>query len=76
MGFSNGEFPEADRAAKRSEKAACIVFQVFMLAKAQHNEKKYNGHGVLALTNKACFQCLHSLVKTEANVWENSRADQ
>ena len=26
--------------------------------------------------NKTCFPCLHSLVKTEANVWENSRADQ
>ena len=28
------------------------------------------------LRNKTCFPCLHSLVKTEANVWENSRADQ
>ena len=28
------------------------------------------------LRNKLCFPCLHSLVKTEANVWENSRADQ
>ena len=28
------------------------------------------------LRNKTCFLCLHSLVKTEANVWENSRADQ
>ena len=25
---------------------------------------------------KTCSLCLHSLVKTEANVWENSRADQ
>ena len=31
---------------------------------------------VLYLRNKTCFACLHSLVKTEANVWENSRADQ
>ena len=28
------------------------------------------------LRNKTSSQCLHSLVKTEANVWENSRADQ
>ena len=28
------------------------------------------------LRNKTCFPCLHSLVKTEVNVWENSRADQ
>ena len=28
------------------------------------------------LRNKTCLPCLHSLVKTEANVWENSRADQ
>ena len=28
------------------------------------------------LRNKTCFPCLHSLVKTEANVWENSRANQ
>ena len=28
------------------------------------------------LRNKTCFLCLHSLVKTEVNVWENSRADQ
>ena len=28
------------------------------------------------LRNKTCFPCLHSLVKTEANVWENLRADQ
>ena len=28
------------------------------------------------LTIRTCFPCLHSLVKTEANVWENSRADQ
>ena len=25
---------------------------------------------------KTCFPCLHSLVKTEAKLWENSRADQ
>ena len=31
---------------------------------------------VLYLRNKTCFPCLHSLVKTEANVWENLRADQ
>ena len=31
---------------------------------------------ILQLRNKTCFPCLHSLVKTEANVWENSRADQ
>ena len=30
---------------------------------------------LLHLRNKTCFPCLHSLVKTEANVWENSRAD-
>ena len=30
----------------------------------------------LQLRNKAFFPCLHSVVKTEANVWENSRADQ
>ena len=24
------------------------------------------------LRNKTCFPCLHSLVKTKANVWENS----
>mgnify|MGYP001792653882 CR=1 FL=1 len=24
---------------------------------------------------KTCFPCLHSLVKTETNVWENSRTD-
>ena len=28
------------------------------------------------LRNKTCFLCLHSLGKTEANVWENSMADQ
>ena len=28
------------------------------------------------LRNKSCSPCLHSLVKTEVNVWENSRADQ
>ena len=28
------------------------------------------------LRNKACFPWLYSLVKIEANVWENSRADQ
>ena len=28
------------------------------------------------LRNKTCFPCLYSLVKTEANVWENSRTDQ
>ena len=28
------------------------------------------------LRNKTCFLCLHGLVKAEANVWENSRADQ
>ena len=27
------------------------------------------------LRNNTCFLCLHSLVKTEANVWEISRAD-
>ena len=27
------------------------------------------------LRNKACFPCLHSLVKIEANVWEISRTD-
>ena len=27
------------------------------------------------LRNKTCSPCLHSLVKTEANVWENSRAE-
>ena len=27
----------------------------------------------LHLRNKTCFPCLHSLVKTEANVWENLR---
>ena len=31
---------------------------------------------IFHLRNKTCFPCLHSLVKTEANVWENSRADQ
>ena len=30
----------------------------------------------LYLRNKTCFPCLHNLVKTEVNVWENSRADQ
>ena len=30
---------------------------------------------VVHLRNKTCFPCLHSLVKTEANVWENSRAE-
>ena len=37
-----------------------------------------NGSNMLVkryLRNKICFPCLHSLVKTEANVWENSRAD-
>ena len=28
------------------------------------------------LRNKTCFPCLHSLVKTKVNVWENSRVDQ
>ena len=28
---------------------------------------------IKGLRNKTCFPCLHSLVKTEANVWENSR---
>ena len=28
------------------------------------------------LRNKTWSPCLHSLVKTEANVWENLRADQ
>ena len=28
------------------------------------------------LRNKTSFLCLHSLVKTEANVWVNLRADQ
>ena len=28
------------------------------------------------LRTKTCSPCLHSLVKTEANVWKNSRADQ
>ena len=31
---------------------------------------------VFHLRNKKFFQCFHSLVKTEVNVWENSRADQ
>ena len=31
---------------------------------------------VTHLRNKTCFPCLHSLVKTKANVWENARADQ
>ena len=30
----------------------------------------------LQFRNKTCSPFLHSLVKTEANVWENSRADQ
>ena len=30
----------------------------------------------LYLRNKTCYPCLHGLVKTEANVWENSRVDQ
>ena len=30
----------------------------------------------LYLRNKTCFPCLQSLVKTEANVWKNSKADQ
>ena len=29
----------------------------------------------LHLRIKTCFPCMHSLVNTEANVWENSRAD-
>ena len=35
-----------------------------------------DGDGDSYLRNKTGFPCLHSLVKTEANVWENSRADQ
>ena len=31
---------------------------------------------ILLLKNKTCSPCLHSLVKTKANVWENSRVDQ
>ena len=34
------------------------------------------GWNTYYLRNKTCFPCLHSLVKTEANVWENLRADQ
>ena len=32
--------------------------------------------GQLHLRNKTCSPRLHNLVKTEAKVWENSRADQ
>ena len=32
-------------------------------------------HYVVDLRNKTCFPCLHSLLKTEANIWENSRVD-
>ena len=35
-----------------------------------------NNYSNLDLRNKTCFPCLHSLVKTEANVWGNLRADQ
>ena len=38
---------------------------------------RFQGNGIWGhLRNKTCFPCFHSLVKTEANVWENSRADQ
>ena len=30
----------------------------------------------ICLRNKTCSPCRHSLMKTEANVWDNSRADQ
>ena len=30
----------------------------------------------LHVRNKTCSLCLYSQMKTEANVWENSRADQ
>ena len=32
--------------------------------------------GSLYLRNETCFPSLHSLVKTDANIWENLRADQ
>ena len=60
------------------------------LMKSTFHSMKYNSNCVkkiwfffnsviktlLQLRNKTCFLCLHSLMKTEANVWENSRADQ
>ena len=38
-------------------------------------EKRFNTD-VFHLRNKTCSPCLDSLVKTEANLRENSRADQ
>ena len=40
-------------------------------AHLKNRKKVYIVH-FYSLRNKTCFQCLHSLVKTEANVWENS----
>ena len=37
---------------------------------------KFDYKSKLYLRKKTCSSCLHSLVKTLANVWENSRADQ
>ena len=41
-----------------------------------HWNVKQEDSVVIHLRNKTCFPCLHRLVKNEANVWENSRADQ
>ena len=37
---------------------------------ANEKERKFQSN------DNTCSLCLHSLVKTKANVWENSRADQ
>ena len=62
-----------------------LKLNIALLTELQHlsfplflkNWKKSNDFNLcFCLRNKTYFPCLHSLVKTEGNIWENSRADQ
>ena len=57
--------------ARRRQLLACRIF-----LKYQIYFSFSTGFFTCYLRNKICFPCLHSLVKTEENVKENSRADQ
>ena len=50
-----------------------LEYDVILFVASEQNLFTYS---IYDLKNETCSLCLHSPAKTEANIWENSRADQ